>query len=170
MSELFDRTVRQMKRSVEEKMVARNELLRKRRALCLRIAEQLERQYDLRRTDWDTDEAGHLIEGLLPMTYAEEEAFQEEAREELERLPPRQEKIQGHSLNLRLREALGLMDVQVSLQQVLLAALERIERCTQAEAFLRESLDQLRLSNEEYHHGTPPERLKCMQDFLGRKT
>lgn len=97
-------------------------LLERRRGLCLRIAEAIDDHFDLsglpgRHAVYDRDEAAHLIDDLLPMTYAEAEAEMAETAAMMPLRPP------GPSLPDQLRAALGLTK-DVPLTQLLQSAID----------------------------------------------
>jgi hypothetical protein len=108
--------------------VSMNELLRKRRALSLKIAEEISVQFGrLAKTDYDVDRAADIIDMMIPLTYAEHEAEIEETQKELEPYKPKRS-----GLGERLRTALGL-GKEISLDQTIEAAIERAEKCKDLE-------------------------------------
>ncbi len=91
--------------------------------LCLRIAQQIGKQFYLRHTEFDEDVCADIINACLPLTYSEaEEAYAaaDEAETPMSTAPPKL------SCMTRLREAMDL-GKEVSLMQVVEAAIERIE-------------------------------------------
>ncbi len=142
------------------------DILRARKALCLRIAESLERQFTLQRAAYDVDEAADVIDGELPLAHAEAEAQCAEVEAAMAALEPSGPPVPSRLQ--RLRDALG-HDRGVNLGDSLDGAIERIERCKQAEALLREALGQLQLHDEEYRHVTTAGMKQRIVDFLEGK-
>lgn len=98
--------------------------LKARWRLCYELAEQIERQFDLRRTSYDVDQAAALVDSLLPDTYDE----LAEKSEDLDRVIAQTAAShpEGESPILRLRRSLSF-GPEVSLGETLRAAAERIE-------------------------------------------
>lgn len=96
---------------------------RKRRALCLRIAEQLGDHFSLYHRSfssfWDVDEAANLIDCLLPLSYEEAEAEWEATNEEATSSP-------GPSLFGRLQDALGINE-RIGIRATIEAAIEKLK-------------------------------------------
>lgn len=89
-----------------------------RRRLCLEMAEVLEAEY---RRGFDVDRGARLLEGLLPLTYAEAD---EEAQAMRTDTAVAATSGQTPSLGSQLRTALGLdCNPPVDLRQVLIAAI-----------------------------------------------
>lgn len=103
-------------------------LLQKRRGLCLKLAEEIERHFELhnipgRKAAYDIDEAAVVIDQHLPLTYAEADAEMAETAEDLAPLMP-----PGPSLSQQLYDALGLtrdVGIRGLLQSAVEAAVER---------------------------------------------
>ena len=99
-------------------------LLKRRKKVCLQIAEHLENEFNLQRTEYDVDEAWKHIEAMMPWTI--DECLAEDAQiEQEEKHHPRDDKP---SVLVRLRKALGLEDKRIDIIQIITAACERLER------------------------------------------
>lgn len=91
---------------------------------CLDIASQIEKQFNLERTSFDIDLCASLIDTMLPDSSIEAEERAIEFDTVIQKIARPDNKP---GLGKQLRNSLGLGD-EVELRQILLAAIERIER------------------------------------------
>lgn len=99
--------------------------LQSRKRFCLELAEQINYQFNLLKTEFDIDQCAKLIDSLLPYTYNESIEVAEEIDEAInEIVVPKQP-----GLLQQLRIALGF-DEKVSLNETLQAAIEKITEKT----------------------------------------
>lgn len=80
------------------------DVIRRRRNLCLNIAEVIQQHFNLSISDYDSDEAAKLIDTMIPLTNLEAEAEMEEFHQDLKakNIIPK-----GPGLASLLKEALG---------------------------------------------------------------
>jgi uncharacterized protein YlxP (DUF503 family) len=101
-----------------------NSIIRDRRKMILRIAEQLQEHFNLNTQtmkSWDIDEACEIIDTELPQTYDEMEAEFNTASTYVE-----VNRIGKPSVLSQLREVLEITDDKIPLIEVVKAAIEKL--------------------------------------------
>ena len=84
-----------------------NDLLKVKRRLALKISQSIGSHFDLYPSEFDEDEAAHLIEALLPSSSAESQAELDEFRESLNEASQPSTIATGKTRLTRLRESVN---------------------------------------------------------------
>lgn len=100
------------------------EALRRRRSLCLKIACELSKHFDLKRTEWDEDEAAQIVENAIPLDLLSAEGYYLEQQKYDTEHPPKKTKP---NIQERLRNALDLpKDSKFTIIQLIESAIDRL--------------------------------------------